>query len=381
MQKILYVQYGNPATYPPLEHSSQILAGKHWEVLFLGIGALGSANSIRFPERDRITVRLLSYARPGWRQKIHYLWFTLWVIGWILRWRPTWIYASDLLSCPVAWLLTFVPGKNIIYHEHDSPSTNESESLFVRLCLFSRRRLINRVVMFIVPNQERAKEIASDIGGGANMICVWNCPAQHEVFPMREPKRDDDLWVLFHGSIVPPRLPSTVLHALALLPDNVKLRIIGYETVGHLGYLDQLKDLATDLQIKDRIEFIGTVPERRELLQWCRSSNVGLAFMPRGSEDINLKHMTGASNKPFDYLSTGLALLVSRLPDWESMFVQSGCGLACEPDKTESIAAALRWFLDHPEQTRIMGETGRRRISSEWNYESQFAPVIQRMSS
>ena len=179
----------------------------------------------------------------------------------------------------------------------------------------------------------------------------------------------------------PPRLPITVLHALALLPKNVKLRVIGYETVGHDGYLNQLKELATQLQIEDRIEFIGTVPERRELLQWCRRSNVGLAFMPSGSEDINLKHMTGASNKPFDYLSTGLALLVSRLPDWESMFVQSGCGLACEPDKTESIAAALLWFLEHPEETRIMGETGRRRISSEWNYEAQFAPVMERMNA
>jgi glycosyltransferase involved in cell wall biosynthesis len=380
MQKILYVQYNNPAIFPPLEHSSQILADKDWQVLFLGIEALGSANSIRFPVHDRIAVRLLQYSQPGWRQKLHYLCFTVWVVGWSLRWRPRWIYASDLFSCPVAWLLTFVPGTETIYHEHDSP-TNDCVSLFLRLCLHFRKRLSRRVVMFIVPNQDRANEITLDIGAADKMRCVWNCPTQHEVFPMREPKRDEDLWVLFHGSIVPPRLPITVLHALALLPENVKLRVIGYETVGHYGYLNQLKELATRLQIEGRIEFIGTVPERRELLQWCRNSNVGLAFMPRGSEDINLKYMTGASNKPFDYLSTGLALLVSRLPDWESMFVQSGCGLACEPDQTESIAAALLWFLEHPEETRIMGETGRRRISSDWNYEVQFAPVMQRMGA
>lgn len=37
--RILYIQYTNPAGYPPLEHSSRILAQADWEVLFLGTGA------------------------------------------------------------------------------------------------------------------------------------------------------------------------------------------------------------------------------------------------------------------------------------------------------------------------------------------------------
>ena len=35
-RRILYVQYTNPAAYPPLEHSSTILANAGWQVLFLG---------------------------------------------------------------------------------------------------------------------------------------------------------------------------------------------------------------------------------------------------------------------------------------------------------------------------------------------------------
>jgi hypothetical protein len=34
--KILYLQYTNPAAYPPLEHNSRILANEGWQVLFLG---------------------------------------------------------------------------------------------------------------------------------------------------------------------------------------------------------------------------------------------------------------------------------------------------------------------------------------------------------
>ena len=121
---------------------------------------------------------------------------------------------------------------------------------------------------------------------------------------------------------------------------------------------------------------LGEVPLRADLLAHCRRADVGLAFMPKQDRgDINESNMTGASNKPFDYLANGLALLVSERPDWRTMFADSGLGLACNQDDPASIAAALRWFLEHPVEMRAMGERGRRRIADDWNYEAQFRPV------
>src|SRR5438094_4610293 len=102
--RILYLQYTNPAGYPPLEHSSRILAGEGWQVLFLGTGALG-ADMLRFAPHERIHVRQMRFSPAGWRQKLHYLQFCLWVIFWVLRWRPQWVYASDPLSSPITLLL------------------------------------------------------------------------------------------------------------------------------------------------------------------------------------------------------------------------------------------------------------------------------------
>src|SRR5438093_10555997 len=123
--RVLYVQYTNPAAYPPLEHSSRILANKGWEILFLGTGAKG-ADVLEFPPHPNICVKRVRFCSGGWRQKLHYLWFSLLVLLWTVRWRPRWIYASDLLSCPVTFLLSFVPGLFILYHEHDSPNTFET---------------------------------------------------------------------------------------------------------------------------------------------------------------------------------------------------------------------------------------------------------------
>ena len=87
--------------------------------------------------------------------------------------------------------------------------------------------------------------------------------------------------------------------------------------------------------------------------------------------------MVGASNKPFDYMASGLALLVTDLPDWRTTFVENGYGLACDSDDCRSIADALQWFFDHPKDTRRMGEHGRMRVLTDWNYETQFAPILK----
>jgi glycosyltransferase involved in cell wall biosynthesis len=103
---------------------------------------------------------------------------------------------------------------------------------------------------------------------------------------------------------------------------------------------------------------------------------VGLALLPKGSRDLADETMVGASNKPFDYMASGLALLVSDLPVWRATFVESGYGLACDSEDPKSLAEALRWFDEHREAMRQMGERGRCRVLDDWNYDSQFAPVM-----
>ncbi len=207
-------------------------------------------------------------------------------------------------------------------------------------------------------------------------MCIWNCPSKEEASTARQPVNGDALWLLYHGSVVPSRLPLTVLCALALLPDCVKLRIIGYETVGHKGYLRELKERACELGIADRVEILGTAP-RAQVLEWSLRSDVGLSLLPRRTNDINHEAMVGASNKAFDYLACGLPVLVSDLPDWRNAYVDSEYGLACDPDHPASIAAAIRRFLDCPCELRTMGERGRQRILSDWNYETQFQPAVR----
>jgi glycosyltransferase involved in cell wall biosynthesis len=169
-----------------------------------------------------------------------------------------------------------------------------------------------------------------------------------------------------------------VLEALALLPGDVSLRIIGYETGGHRGYRAQLLQAAQRLGIEQRVQLRREIPHS-ELPMEAGQSDVGLALMPANTQDLNMRWMPGASNKPFEYLASGLALVVSDLPGWREMFVEPGYGVACIAEDPTSIAAALRWLLEHPAERRAMGDRGRHRVAMEWNYETQFAPVMERL--
>lgn len=381
MNKILYIQYTNPAGYPPLEHSSRILANAGRQVLFLGTQVSG-VEDLCFPEHTGITVRLLSSSASGWRQKIHYILFVLWTVYWTVRWRPTWVYASDLFACPAAAIIGMIPGISILYHEHDSPAGDHERprSTFMRGVLWARRRLARHAQLCVLPNSRRVDRFKEATGRQKQTLCVWNCPQMDEAIEPRPPRDEDTLDILYHGSIVPNRLPETVITALAHLPVGVKLTVIGYETSGHRGYIRQLQNHARQLGLEERVHFIGTLPLRTALLEQCRRHDVGLSLMPLDSSDLNEQAMTGASNKPFDYLACGLGLLVPDLPDWRDMFVAPGYGLACRPDDAGSIATALRYFFDHPIGMRRMGEKGRRRILSEWHYEYRFTPILEHLS-
>src|SRR5262249_55526928 len=153
-RRIVYIQYTNPAGYPPLEHSSRILAAAGWRVLFLGTGALG-ADPLTFPELPNIEVRRMPFCPAGWRQKLHYLTFCLWVVAVTIAWHPSWVYASDSLSCPVVVLLSCIPGLRILYHEHDSPTDGADGSWFVRLVRWARRLVAQRADLCVLPNRNR----------------------------------------------------------------------------------------------------------------------------------------------------------------------------------------------------------------------------------
>jgi len=371
--RVLYVQYTNPAAYPPIEHSARLLADAGCAVALLGTSR--PDEPLRFYNDPRIAVHLQPASPAGWRQKAHYARFVTWALGWSRRWQPDWIYASDPLAAPVALGLQRTSGARVIYHEHDSPDLSVATTSFMRAVYAARSALARRADLCVLPSARRAELFAADTGA-PHVATVWNCPRRAEVAEPRIASTGHSVRVLYHGSIVPARLPLRVIDAVAQV-EQATLGFAGYETAGFPGYIASLMARAAALGVGDRVVSVGTLPSRDALMSHAAAFDVGLALLPSDTSDLNEQHMVGASNKPFDYLANGLALLVSDRPEWVTTFVEPGYGRSCRSESAASVAAALRWFVDHPHETRAMGERGRQRIASDWHYERTFADVLR----
>ena len=373
MTRVLYVQYSNPYAFPPLMRGAQLLADAGAQVRMLGVGVRGTA-ALGLPEYPGIDVRMMGETPTGWRLKAHYARYAAWVAREVARWRPDWIYASDLYATPLAAMFMRQGRARVVYHEHDAPSTDH-ESWAVTQCLTARQFVARQADIVVVPNEERGR-LMSSLAGGRLVHTVWNCPRRRTFAPLTK-SDDGPLSVVFRGSINEERLPMTVVEAIAQVP-RATLDVIGYETVGSVGYIAAVQETASKLGITERVRTHGTLPDVAAGAL-CARADVGLAFMPMQSADVNMRTMTGASNKVFEYLETGVAPLVSDLPEWRSTFVEAGYAIACDPSSVDSIATTLRMAAESREDLRAISARGQARLQEDWNYETQFAPVLSEM--
>lgn len=369
--RVLYVQYTNPGAYPPIVRGAHILADAGAHVLLLGI-QVPELEALGMADGPGISARLLPATSAAWRLKSHYARYAAWVTHIGVSWKPEWIYASDMFAAPIALALSALTRARVVYHEHDAPSTEHS-SWAVRQCLAARRRLLQRADVVVAPNVDRAERL-SELAGGRQVVTAWNCPRRPNVRPSRS-RQDSRLRVIYGGSINAERVPFAVIDAVARVPD-VELDLVGYETIGSRGYVQRLASLAVERAVGDRLR-VRSAMHPSELEAAFAKCDLGLALMPVESRDENMQHMTGASNKVFEYLVSGVVPLVSDTPDWRTTFVDPGYALACDPRHPESIAFTLAWAQRNRESVHDIAGRGWQRLQEDWNYETQFAPVLR----
>ena len=368
--RILYLHFASPGAYPPIAHGAHILGEGGADVRIVGTRPLRGGD-VPLAQHNRVRVTLVREG-TGVQQKLTYVRFTLIALWFVVRYRPSWIYVSDFLAAPAAVLATALSSAGVLYHEHDTPST-ESPSFFVRLCLRARRRIARSARCTVAPSSGRAAHLR-DAVGVRSVYVVMNCPRVADIRSRHE-QQGGPLRLLYHGTIVPQRLPLALADAIAELDGSVTLTLAGWEPPGAEGHISALLARASRLGGDGAIVHVGVVSRRQELMDLCAQFDAGLALMPMRGGDANMRTMAGASNKAFDYLACGVPLLVSDLSDWRAMFVDPGYARAVDPDDPTSLAVALRWLGENRHALRLMGEAGRRRVGSEWNYERQFAPI------
>jgi glycosyltransferase involved in cell wall biosynthesis len=292
-----------------------------------------------------------------------------------LTFRPDVVYASDPFAAGPALFAAKIANAALVYHEHDTPNPGALNSRIAKM----RGKAARAARLVIFPNESRAKIAQTELGFRDQQLrIVWNLPRRVEL-PSCNPAPDAPIVLHYHGNISPQLIPETLVEALIRSPHNYRLRIMGYESPGAQGYAARLADIGKR-RGSGIVEYFGQV-SRDRLLPEAAQASIGVALMPQNTSDINLVNIVGASNKAFDYMASGLALLVTAQPEWVQNFVVPGYGRSCDPAEIGSIAEQLRWFAEHPAELRAMGLRGRAKIESDWNYDTAFSPVVAELEA
>jgi glycosyltransferase involved in cell wall biosynthesis len=163
-----------------------------------------------------------------------------------------------------------------------------------------------------------------------------------------------------------------LLDALALLREQ------GYRpTVRLAGYTDGIAGRSAiekaigDRRLGEQIDFHGRIPHA-EVPSWIRSGRVGLVML-----QAIPKFMKNIPSKMFEYWACGLSVIASDLPPIRRFVTDHETGLLFSPEKSESLAEAIRFMMEHTEERERMGQLGHKRVWEEWNNETQIDRLIR----
>ena len=113
----------------------------------------------------------------------------------------------------------------------------------MKVVLTFRKRVAQDADLCVLPQHDRLSQFLETTGRTKPAFCVWNCSSLDEIADVA-PCREEGLIIYYHGSIASSRLPKQLIIAAARLKGVVRIRIAGYETLGSVGYLEELVDLA-----------------------------------------------------------------------------------------------------------------------------------------
>ncbi len=150
----------------------------------------------------------------------------------------------------------------------------------------------------------------------------------------------DRFVLLWQGGIGPSRMVEPIIEALAFAPVcTLIIRGPEIETYGP-GYAA----IAARIGASDRLRLASAVPSR-DVVTAARGADAGVWTLP----DLCKNFTYALPNKIFEYLASGLPVLVAHYPEARRLVEEHGVGLTFDPYDPRSIAAAINRLAGDPD--------------------------------
>lgn len=285
----------------------------------------------------------------------------------VLR-RPDVIHAHDVNVLPTAWLAARLCGAKLVYDAHEISSGREGYRKIGRLVAWIEKKIMPRAAGTITTTDARAKFFARAYRIPRPLV-LQNRPrlvsvsGDARVRQMLGLSADLPI-VIYQGGQQPGRGLEGLVASAARVPNAY------FVFVGGGSLHEELKQLAVELSLTDRVFFIPTVP-LADLPFFTASADIGVQPI----ENTCLNHFTTDSNKLFEYVVAGLPVVASALPEISRVVRDHDLGILAPAGDTEALAAALQKLVGDPD-LRARYAANAKQAAATLNWEAQESALV-----
>lgn len=183
-----------------------------------------------------------------------------------------------------------------------------------------------------------------------------------EIAAMQESlgKNKDDIFLVTTSRLVYKNAIDDVIRALTLLPQSVHFIILG------IGPEEEnLKALATDLEVYERVQFIGQI-SHAEMPKYLKASDIF----------VRASRSEGMGNSFVEAMAAGLPVIATQeggiadfLFDSERNPDQATTGWAVDKDSPEQIAKMVKEILADPEKVKMVTTTAKAMVVEKYDWD------------
>jgi glycosyltransferase involved in cell wall biosynthesis len=290
------------------------------------------------------------------------------------------VYANDLTTLLVGWMLSNFKAVPLVYDAHEVWTENvEYDTALKEYVPFKpwKRWLLTKMEGYILRGR-----VSLFISVSSTICAEYKRRYELTFTPLNLPNfpeltlldeagvRDtreqcgltkEHFMVLYLGGVNPARNIENVILSMQYLPEKCVFVIQGPSIDEYRG---EYVELARSVGVEDRVFCLGPV-QRDQVIAAASFADCGVLML----RNICLNFYLFYPNKFFEYMLAGLPVAVSNFPEVSAHIAREGCGVTFDPDDPKSIAEALLWLYEHPAERLQMGERGRKSVIERYNWE------------
>ena len=269
-------------------------------------------------------------------------------------------------SLMISVLLKILKGKRIIYDIHEHwPSEIAYGWLKIKSKISDKVvQLISlRIELFFSKFADCLIAVSDSVAERfkkrtKSLYIIPNVPLT-TIFKFDEVKKDSEI-VQMGGGLQSFHGVNESILAIAEIKN--KYPNIKFKTIGNI--LVDINLMIKKYSLEKNIILTGYLPYR-EMYKEISGGKIGLLIL---KSDFYNSYI-GLPNKLFDYMLCGLPVVASNFPEISKVVKEADCGILVDPTNIGEVANAILYLLEHPEEAKRMGDSGRRAVEEKYNWE------------